>query len=421
MQFFNTEDKSLFFKNFLNLFFIRVLSNFLPLIITGYTINVLGMFEYGKVSFARAIAFYFTTLIAYGFDYTGAQQIIHANSERLKLTINRVITNILTAQIITIIICFISYLGLVEFFSQIAEVKYELFYFFGVAVASALFPIYIFHGINQIWIASLLSFLSKVVICVLVPIFVKTPDDKLKFILLHASVDFGRLIISYLILFFVFGIRLTIPTFSAVTEQIRNGFSFFIYKCYLVFSSKFSIVFMGLVLNDPILVGIFSLCNQIFCFIKNIYNAIIQALYPIVSNKFSSQSNVFNFIINCLLKTILPSVLVFSFLTYILVPFILSFFNPTQLDLNIQLLKTFVIIFPIIAVNEFLGTNVLIPMRKNAVFVGMMLMCIILSIIFHFYFVNVFGLLGCAYATFAQELSLLIFQIAFLLFCKFLP
>ncbi|MDR2402339.1 MAG: oligosaccharide flippase family protein [Cytophagales bacterium] len=418
MQFFSSEDKSLFFSNFINLFFVKLLSKFAPLIITGYVISVLGMFEYGKISFAKAVAFYFTTLISYGFDYTGAQQVIQANAERSRTKINYVISNIFAAQIISIVFLIFFYFGLVDFFPKITEIKLELLYFLGVAIASALFPIYIFHGINQIWIVSLLSFLSKVVLCILVPFFVKTPDDKLNFILIHASVDFVRLIISYIILFFNFRIRIQIHNVCEIIEQFRNGFSFFIYQCYLLFGSKFSIVFLGFILNDPILVGIFSLCNHLFGFIKEIYNAAIQALYPIVSIKFSSHKNIANFVFHYLL-IILPVVLIISLLTYISAPFILNFFTTEQLSLNIQLFKILIIIFPVIAVNEFLGTNILIPMRKSAIFVVMMLICIGLSIIFHFYFVSTFGIFGGAYAIFAQEVSLLVLQIAFLLFYSF--
>ena len=420
MQFFSSEDKSLFFRNFLNLSFVKVLSKFIPLLITGYIISALGLFEYGKVSFARAIAFYFTTLIAYGFAYTGAQQVIHASSERSRAKINYAITNIFASQIISIIVCVLIYFCLIEYFPKIAEVRLELLYFLGVAIASALFPIYIFHGIDQIWIASLLSFLSKIVICVLVPFFVKTPDDKLNFIFIHASVDFIRLIIAYLILFFSFKIRIQIPNIFEVIEQFRNGFSFFVYQCYLLFGSKFSIVFSGFVLNDPVLVGIFSLCNQIFGFIKDIYNAAIQALYPIVQTKIGSQGDVSNFILKYLLKIILPVILLFAFFAFTFAPAIMNLFHTEQMDLSVQLLRIFIIIFPIIAINEFLGTNILIPMRKSAIFVVMMLMCIVLSVIFHFYFVNTFGILGGSYAIFAQETSLLVLQIAFLLFYKFL-
>lgn len=81
MQFFSSEEKSLFLKNFVNLAFVKGISKLLPLFITGYTISTLGMFEFGKLGFARAIAFYFTTLIAYGFDYTGAQQIVQAYAQ----------------------------------------------------------------------------------------------------------------------------------------------------------------------------------------------------------------------------------------------------------------------------------------------------------------------------------------------------
>ncbi len=419
MQFFSSEDKYLFIKNFVNLAFVKGISKLLPLFITGYTISTLGMFEFGRLGFARAIAFYFTTLIAYGFDYTGAQQIVQAYSQKHKIKLNYIFTNILSSQVITILLCFCLYLGLVKHFPAIAEVKMELLYFFGISIFSALFPIYIFHGINQIWIVSLLSLLSKITICALIPFFVKTPDDKLTFIFIHVAVDCVRLIISYLILFFYFKIRITVPNVLDVVEQFRNGFSFFVYKCYLLFSTKFSIVFLGFVVHDAVLIGIFSLCNQIFGAVKEIYNVALQALYPIVSTKFSSRDNAQGFLFKYLFVVICPMIIIFSLLNYILAPYILNLFITENLALNVSLLRVFTIVFVVGALNEFLGTNILIPMRKSVAFVVMIIACIFLSVIFHVYFVNAYGILGGGYATFFQEVSLLLLQIAFFLFYQF--
>lgn len=77
------------------------------------------------------------------------------------------------------------------------------------------------------------------------------------------------------------------------------------------------------------------------------------------------------------------------------------------------------IVFAVGALNEFLGTNILIPMRKSLAFVLMMVGCIVLSVIFHIYFVNEYGVLGGGYAIFCQEASLLLLQIAFFLFYQF--
>lgn len=419
MQFFSSEEKSLFFKNFFNLVFVKAITKLIPLFITGYTISALGMFEFGRVGFARAIAFYFTTLIAYGFDYTGAQQVVQSYSQNQKKKLDYVVTNILFSQIIAAILCVFVYIGLIKFFPPIAEVKMELLYFLGVAIFSALFPIYIFHGINQIWIVSLLSLLGKVIICALVTFFVKTPDDKLTFILIHASVDFVRLIIAYMILFFSFNIKISIPNILEVFEQFRNGFSFFIYKCYLLFGSKFSIIFLGFTVHDPVMIGIFSLCNQLFEFIKEIYNVAIQALYPIVSTKFGSRENAQDFLIRYLLVVICPMVIIFSLLNFVFAPYTISFFTTENIELSTSLLRVFTIVFSIVALNEFLGTNILIPMRKNVAFVSMMIGCIFLSVIFHIYFVNTFGILGGGYAIFGQETCLLLLQIAFFLFYQF--
>lgn len=415
MQFFSSEEKSLFLKNFVNLAFVKGISKLLPLFITGYTISTLGMFEFGKLGFARAIAFYFTTLIAYGFDYTGAQQIVQAYAQNHKTKLNYIFTNILSSQIITIILCFFLYFGLVDCFPAIAEVKMELLYFFGVSIFSALFPIYVFHGINQIWIVSLLSLLSKVAICALIPFFVKTPDDKLTFIFIHVAVDCVRLLIAYLILFVNFKVRLTVPNILEVFEQFRNGFSFFVYKCYLLFVSKFSIVFLGFVIHDAVMIGIFSLCNQIFGVLKEIYNVAIQALYPIVSTKFTSRDNAQGFLFNYLFVVICPMIIIFSLLNYFFAPYILSLFITENLALNVSLLRVFTIVFAVGALNEFLGTNILIPMRKSVAFVLMMIGCIVLSVFFHMYFVNEYGILGGGYAIFCQEASLLLLQIVFFL------
>jgi PST family polysaccharide transporter len=69
------QDTKVFLSNFFHLSFLRGISRILPLLTTPFLIRAIGLEQFGALEFSKAISFYFTTLVSYGFRYSATKQV----------------------------------------------------------------------------------------------------------------------------------------------------------------------------------------------------------------------------------------------------------------------------------------------------------------------------------------------------------
>ena len=149
-------------------------------------------------------------------------------------------------QIILSLFCFGIFIILTNVFPQINSVGNFLFSFLLVAIASAMFPIGFFQGINKMYVVSILNPMTKVVIYICIPIFIKKPEDTIIYPRIFAIAEFVRLILAFLVLNVYFKIPVVSPSWRIIKQQIKDGWTNFCFDFYLLFYSHFPTIFLGI-------------------------------------------------------------------------------------------------------------------------------------------------------------------------------
>jgi len=161
--------------NVFSLAVVRGLDYLVPLITIPYLVSKLGIQNFGLVNYAMSLALYFSAVMQYGFSITAVREIARNRENPRQVAI--IYSETLSAIVVLIAVCALIYFPItlsVEIFRKQLPLYFFSFCFIS---AQALFPIWFFHGMENMRQSAILSFLSKILFLVSIFTFVKAPDD----------------------------------------------------------------------------------------------------------------------------------------------------------------------------------------------------------------------------------------------------
>ena len=97
--------KTLLFKNISSLAVIQMVNSFLPLIIIPYLLRIVGFENFGLISFATAIAAYFTIVVDNGFTVSGTRYVAK-NKSNIK-ALNTYFSSVMSIKLCFTFLCFL--------------------------------------------------------------------------------------------------------------------------------------------------------------------------------------------------------------------------------------------------------------------------------------------------------------------------
>ena len=274
-----------FLANFFQLSFLKGISRILPLVTTPFLIRVIGMEKFGILEFAKAISFYFTIFVTYGFRYSATKHItLHKDDKNI---IGQIVSSVYSIKMVIIFICILIMCLLIVFVPKIRAESTYLLGFFSVVVASSLFPTFAFQGLDKMrWLTSL-NLVSKILFLTSLFIFIQSPSDAILFPIILAGVDMLRLIVALFVLYAYLKIPFKWPKWYIILQQIKEGIHIFLSQLAVMFYSRFPTIFLGFS-GGPTLVAIYTLGDKITRITEGMLDPYMQSLYPIVYQKIST-------------------------------------------------------------------------------------------------------------------------------------
>ncbi|WP_314162908.1 oligosaccharide flippase family protein [Lachnoanaerobaculum gingivalis] len=170
-------------KNFFFQYVYQLLVLVIPLVLAPYLSRTLRETALGIFSYANSIAAYFVTLSMLGIARHG-QRIISENANN-NIKLRKAFWSLFVVHIIVSVISIILYSLFVAFFIKSDRVVFRMEILY---VASALFDItWLFYGLENFKSVVIKNALIKIFECVLVFIFVKSPNDLGIYTFINAS------------------------------------------------------------------------------------------------------------------------------------------------------------------------------------------------------------------------------------------
>lgn len=222
----NTEDKKRLLSNFFSLSVLQAFTYILPLLTLPYLVRVLGVKNFGLVTFAQAFIVYFNILVDYGFNLSATREIsIHRDNEE---KVTEIFNSVMIIKSILIGVSFVI-LNLVVFSFEKFSSEWELYYLtFLWVIGQAFFPVWYFQGMEQMKYITVINITSKVIFTALIFVVIQNESDYKYVPLLNGTGVLTGAIISIWIIHNKFKQVFKIYDFDTLKKHFWIALSFFI-------------------------------------------------------------------------------------------------------------------------------------------------------------------------------------------------
>lgn len=262
------------------LYALQGLNYVIPLAVLPYLIRVLGVERYGLIAFAQAFAQYFVILTDYGFNLSATRQIARTRDDREQ--VSRLFWSVL---VVKLALMFVGVIVLATVLTAIPRFRADagLYVIAYLAVfGNALFPVWLFQGMERMRYISVVSGGAKVLAAVLLFVLVHRPSDYR----IALAIQSGGLLVAGIAGLWSalahFDISYRQPSHADLLQVLRDGWHLFVSNAAGTLYATSNVFLVGLVAGN-IQAGYFSAAEKIVRGIQGILAPIAQAIYPHVS------------------------------------------------------------------------------------------------------------------------------------------
>lgn len=401
-------DSKRIFKNFFSLNLLQ-LSNFIfPLIILPYVVRIIGVENFGLVSFAQAFITYFILISDYGFNLSGTSEISLNRNDQTK--ISEIFSSILILKLFLGVICTVVIVIIVFSIEIFSTHSFLYLICTGILFGSILFPHWFFQGIEKMEFIPVINIIIRIIQLILIFILINEQDDYVMYMILISA---AQLLIGVSGLIFstiYFKIKLVIPSINTLAGYLKSGFSLFSAHVGINIFTNSSVFVLG-ILSGNYAVGIFSAADKIRQAFQSIILAFTMSTYPNAVSLIKEASTSF---INFIKKTLSVSILIgfiLSLLLFIFAENIIIILFGDEFVNSIEILKWFSIAPLAVSIGIIFNVCVLVPKGYDSSYTIIILISVVVHLILLLLLVPGLNTLGAAYAVVATEVIIALLSI----------
>lgn len=269
--------RKLLAANILWMYGLQGLNYLIPALLLPYLVRTLGVGQYGLIAFAQSIAQYFIMATDFGFNFSATRSISLNRDNREE--VSRIFWTVIIIKFLLLLICAAileAILLLVPAFHQNRAVYFAAYL---MVVGNAIFPLWLFQGIEQMRSISVYTGLGRLFAASLVVLMVHGPKDTLlATVLLSTGFLFaGFLGISVALRKYVS--RFYRPTLRDILTTLSEGHHLFLTTAAVSLYSNTNTFLVGMLAGVE-QAGYFSLVDKIIRAVGGIIAPVIQATYP---------------------------------------------------------------------------------------------------------------------------------------------
>ncbi|MFN7094445.1 MAG: oligosaccharide flippase family protein [Burkholderiales bacterium] len=393
-------DTKIFLINTFHLTFLRGVSRVAPLIYTPYLIHKLGLSNVGTLEFVKAISFYFSTFVSYGFRYSATKQVSLYKEQ--KNIVGEIISSVYALKLIALGISFLLILGLVACVPTIRQDKIYLLTFFPVVMGSTLFPTFVFQALEKMKWLTTLNLITKALFITSIFMWVQGPADTLLLPILLGSIDLLRLFIALYLVYNKLGVPWALPNRAIMVEQLKEGVHIFFPELATMFYARFPAIFLRLFVG-PTAVGIYTLGDRLIRTTTGMIDPFMQALYPVAYKQFNQDQQEGIRLIKRVAMASLAVLAVVGMLYWYFADPIVALFAGKPLPAGVRIFKLHAFLPCIVILSNIVGIGILLPLKTGNQYTFSMFLAGLLCAALHFLLVPTMQTQGAAWAILIAE------------------
>lgn len=264
-----------------NLFFsviLKLLMYMIPLITAPYISRVLGPEGVGEYSFANSIVSYFALIVNFGFVGYGTLRISANRYDKTKYS--AYFWSIIFVRFVLLLVSVSLYFLLLKIGIKNTE-SIEIYFILSLTIFANFFDItYLFQGLENFKIISVINSFVRLIGAVSLFVFVKKPED----LVLYAFIQTSQLIIVAALPWIFTRGSIEKPSFSIslIGDTVKTSFFFFLPTLAVTLCSLVDKTMLG-TMSEKIQVGYYEQADKIILIVVNV----LHAFAPVFSSRIS--------------------------------------------------------------------------------------------------------------------------------------
>jgi len=398
-------------KNVASLYLIHFANYLVPLIAVPYLVRALGPAGYGTVAFGQGLINYLLLFVEYGFDWSATRKIsvARANSS----VVNRIATQVWIAKGLFSVICFIILLALIAIVPKLKEVALFLVVLYGLVLGNALFPTWLFQGMERMVAISLINLSMKIFVLLAVFGLIRRPEDSP----LYAALIGGSSVLAgftgIVVAVRMFRLKPRKVRVTEIVEVIREGWILFLSRASVTLYTTGNAFILGL-LTDHTVVGYYSSAEKLTKSILGLLTPISQAVYPRFS-KLASESKERAVLWGRRMLFLMGGIgVLLTALVMLGAPIIVAIMLGPQYIPSVAVMRILAPIIFLIALSNVLGIQIMLPLGKDKPFTLILFCAGILNALWAIILAPIWRATGMAVAVVISELFVTVSMLIYL-------
>lgn len=264
-------------RNLLSLGVLQVTNYLLPIILIPFLLQVLGIENFGKVSFAQAVISYLIVIAEYGHNLIATREIATARHDLEK--VSQIFSSVIVTKVLLVMAALLLLILTMQVFPKI---KYEnSLYFFGftMVLGQAFLPVWLFQGMEKMQFLTYQNIISKLLVVVLIFTCIKNEADYALVLLIYGLGNLASSLISIFVAINTLKVRFIKPSGDAILTNLKSGFPVFLSSFSINSYINSNLLVLGFFASDK-LIGIYSVAEKILQVFRQILGVFSQAVYP---------------------------------------------------------------------------------------------------------------------------------------------
>ena len=390
--------------NFFSLSILNGLNVLLPLVTLPYILSVVGKANYGAYSYVYVIVQYVILFSTYGFNFSATKQISQCrDDDESVLRIYNAVTasKVLIAASLSVVLLLC---GKYVFKSE--EEILMFIYGLGMIIGDVLTPIWLFQGMERMKYMTIVNASSKVLFTILIFIVVREDNDYQLLILLNSCGYLLAGLLSVILVYRQFHLRLHWTTWSDILMQLKEGSAVFGSTFGMNLYRNANVIILKQFVTDDV-VGLYSAAEKVVKGFQSIISPAAQALFPHLSLRFKGQP--VSEQMGMLRKVSIPFtsvVLVVTLGVYIFAPLISDILCGREFAACVPLIRIMTLVILFGEINYLVGIVGLINMDGQRYFFRSVMVTGMFSVVFMLLMTPLHGAAAAAWAMSLSEVLL---------------
>ncbi len=336
-----------------------------PLIVLPYLVRIIGPANFGVISFAQAIAYYFALIPDLGASLYATREISLIKDDRVKLS--AFVSGILILKGIILLVSLLVYAAIVFFVPRFHSEIWVFIFGMGYIIGETYIPGWFFMGIEKMINITIGISIIRILGLILIFIFIHQPDHYIYVPLLNSVALLVGVVFMYCQVFFRNGVEFVLPDRVFMVKILRESMPLFVSNVMKNLNAGINIIVLGFFCSNTI-VGYYSAAEKLIKTGMGLLTQLSNVFYPYISRmlKESMESGLTSiktgFIAGMLLS--IPAAILVITYPDLIVDILLG----NSFSGSVSPMRIMGILFFVIGMSNILGNQVLLPFDKGFIY-----------------------------------------------------